>query len=98
MQEFRLKNKCRFIQGREKHLWFRLPCNLSGRSKNCKFQLLALKTTSAGYHVYTFGQHNHPVAIMPRSKWKYYLIAYCLEKKFFFWLSFITYDHVACTS
>jgi hypothetical protein len=62
MQQFRRKSQCHFITGtgRENNWRFRLSCNLRNY-RNCEFQMLALKTTSGGYHVYTFGQHNHPV-------------------------------------
>jgi hypothetical protein len=64
MQEFRHKIQCQ-SKGKESHQRFRFPCNVR-YNRNCQFKLLALKTTSEGYHVYKLGEHNHP--IMPKSK------------------------------
>jgi hypothetical protein len=66
LQTFRQKNHCTIRGGRQTHWRLRLPCQRR-YTHNCEFQLLALKTTSGGYHVYTFGAHNH-AAIKSKSK------------------------------
>jgi hypothetical protein len=60
MNKFRRKSRCRLIAGREYNRRIRLPCNCRRSLNSCQFQLLALRTTSEGYHVYTFGEHKHP--------------------------------------
>jgi hypothetical protein len=66
--KFRLKNYCHF-NGRatDKSSQFRCYCMRRSKDDKCKFMLLALKTTKQFYHVYKFGEHNHP-AIKQGSK------------------------------
>jgi hypothetical protein len=67
LQGFQRKSQCIVSTGRESHRRVRQPC-CRKRSHNCQFKLLALKTTKKGYHVYVFGEHNHPAIIKPKSK------------------------------
>jgi hypothetical protein len=57
MQKFRRKSYCK-SQGNKNHQRIRFRCNC--RRLTCEFKLLALKSISDGYHVYTFGCRNHP--------------------------------------
>jgi hypothetical protein len=61
MEEFRRKNKCKFIQKDKKHLRkrYRYVCNQKFFKTRCKFMLTAMKNTKLGYHVYQHGEHNH---------------------------------------
>jgi hypothetical protein len=65
LQKFRRKSHCKISTGRESHRRVRFLC----KRFNCDFQLLALKNTSAGYHVYKTDEHEHthPV-VKPRSE------------------------------
>jgi hypothetical protein len=70
LQEFRHKNKCQLCTSKEKDekaLRVRYSCPRRKRMNNCEFMLLARKTTKEGYHVYKYGEHNHP-AIESRGK------------------------------
>jgi hypothetical protein len=59
LQKFRVENRCRDrYKNVEKWGKIRLPCT-SKSTHNCPFTLLALKTTTNGYHVYKHGQHTH---------------------------------------
>jgi hypothetical protein len=69
LQKFRHRNKCQLSTSQaknEKALRMRYWC-LRKLMNNCKFMLLALKTTKEGYHVYKHGEHNH-AALESRGK------------------------------
>jgi hypothetical protein len=57
MQEFRRKNQCKTRW--DKNAWT-IACHCNRKyTHNCKFILLALKTTKNGYHIYKQGKHKH---------------------------------------
>jgi hypothetical protein len=60
LDKFRRKNQCKFTASDEDRLRIRYYCTRK-RFGNCKFMLLALKTTKKGYHIYSYGEHNHLV-------------------------------------
>ena len=55
------ENNCTSDARREKSYRIRNYCANKPR-RQCKFMLLAMKTTKQGYHVFKHGEHNHPVA------------------------------------
>jgi hypothetical protein len=57
MQKFRQKNKFQSRAGDEKFRRIRYFC-IRINKNNCKFMLLAFKTTKERYHVYKHGKHN----------------------------------------
>jgi hypothetical protein len=61
MQKFRRKNKCQSVKSNAKWCRIRFHCNGQYNENQCKFMLLAMKTTNQGYHIYTHGKHNHPI-------------------------------------
>jgi hypothetical protein len=64
LQKFRLNNHS-FASWPGKRNRIRFYCNSGrGRAQNCKFMLLALKTTKRGYHVYKHGEHNHGIKVI----------------------------------
>jgi hypothetical protein len=58
MQQFRAENQCKNTWDCEKWGRIRFVCKRK-RSHNCKFVLLAMKTTNQGFHVYKHGEHKH---------------------------------------
>jgi hypothetical protein len=64
MQEFRHKHQSRSeTNANETWCRIRIFCKRKYyKNNNCKFMLLALKTTEQRYHVYKHGEHNkHPI-------------------------------------
>jgi hypothetical protein len=60
LDKFQRKNKCARSKAGDKSARIRCYCTRK-RVENCKFMLLAVKTTKQQYHVYSYGEHNHPV-------------------------------------
>jgi hypothetical protein len=58
MNTFREENQCRSRYDGEKWCRIRFVCKRTS-SHNCKFMLLAMKTTKQEYHFYKHGEHNH---------------------------------------
>jgi hypothetical protein len=79
LRKFLCESHCKIGTRGENIRRVRLTC-CRKRSNNCEYQLLALKTTKQGYHVYKIGEHNHPVH-KPKSKCEQILIALINEKK-----------------
>jgi hypothetical protein len=86
MQEFRHKNQCKTKTYVDVWLRIRFNCNRRWRH-NCKFQLLAMKTTKHGFHVYKHGEHNHDPAVVLNSMGMFavtiFPLLYSLLLKFF---------------
>jgi hypothetical protein len=60
LQKFRLNNHSYATNSDGKKSRIRFYCYPKPRRvHNCKFKLLALKTSKEGYHVYKHGEHNH---------------------------------------
>jgi hypothetical protein len=67
LQKLRIKNHTFATKRNEKSLRIRFYCYRRS-SHQCKFMLLALKTTKQGYHVYKRGEHNNHLSLKQRSK------------------------------
>jgi hypothetical protein len=60
--KFRLKNNCERGGASDRNSRIRCYCMRShGYKDKCKFMLLAVKTTKRRFHVYSYGEHNHPL-------------------------------------
>jgi hypothetical protein len=58
LEKFASENQCTFTPSYEHRSRIRYYCT-GRRFGNCKFMLLAMKTTKKRYHVYKNGEHNH---------------------------------------
>jgi hypothetical protein len=69
LKKFRLLNLLKSNGAKEKYWRVRYVCQRNHKN-NCKFVLLALKTTKQGYHVYKHSkhEHNHPYKTWNSSK------------------------------
>jgi hypothetical protein len=73
MDKFRHKNNCKIIQQKDKKCLrkrFRYFCYRKFSKWKCQFMLLAMKNTNLGYHVYQYGEHNHPLQPKIKNKSK----------------------------
>jgi hypothetical protein len=59
MEKFRQKNHCQTTKSKKNGSRIRYYCMHRYKMKDCKFTLLAVKTTKKGYHVYKHGEHKH---------------------------------------
>jgi hypothetical protein len=61
LNEFRLDNHCKLTTSLNgQNIRIRFYCS-ARYNKDCKFMLLAMKTTENGYHVYKYDEHEHAV-------------------------------------
>jgi hypothetical protein len=90
MQKFRQTNTFKPSPGDEKYRRIRYLC-MRQRTHNCKFMLMALKTTKHRYHVYKHGKHNSH--LFQKSKWNFIKTL----KRFDIWKTYIL-NYTFCLS